>query len=190
MDKVLVVLKWLVFSVGKIVLLPTSIVAAIFVPMFTKAEPDDKELYSWGGWWGTFDNPPQGDRGWIAKHSTFPNVIDGWKGYVNRVGWMLRNPLYGYSRKVGVTYNSEDSLSIKGNPDISDKYKIAGWVFTTLKDSGGKVKAFEWYSVTPYTKRRNVRIRIGWKIKTDKMQERGWARHVLTINPFDGYGTD
>ena len=107
---------------------------------------------------------------------------------MNRVGWLLRNPIYRFSKWAKVPYDVGDELSISGNPNISDKYKISGCMFATLKDSRGNLKAFEWYSVTPYPERRNVRIRLGWKIKTDKMQERGWARHVVTINPFDGYG--
>ena len=101
---------------------------------------------------------------------------------------MIRNPLYGFTKVADVSYDSDDVLRIKGNPGISDKYKIPGWMFATLRDRTGKLKAFEWYSVTPWSKNRNLRIRIGWKIKTDKMQERGWARHVVTLNPFDGYG--
>ena len=184
-------LKWLIFSIIKVVLLIfTAIPAALIIPLFTKVQPSNLPSYKWGWIWGTFDNPPQGDRGWVSKRSLFKNSTSGVKGYINRVGWMLRNPLYGLSRKLQVSFVEGDVLDIKGNPNISDKNKVSGWMFAKLKDSRGNLKAFEWYSVTPYSKRRNVRIRIGWKIKTDKMQERGWARHVITINPFDGYGND
>lgn len=182
------IVKFVFGVLGKLVLFITVPFANIIVPFFYRAKSYDADKYTWGGIWGTFDNPPQGDRGWVTKHSIFPNIVTGWKGYVNRVGWMFRNPLYGYSKLIGVDYKEGYELMIHGNPDISDKYKISGWMFATLRDTRGNLIAFEWYSVTPYSKTRNVRIRLGWKIKTEKMQERGWARHVVTINPFDGYG--
>jgi hypothetical protein len=172
--------------ITKIVMLITVPFASVIIPLFTRTMPL-QALYTWGSLWGTFDNPPQGDRGWITKHSTFPNVTTGWKGYINRVGWMLRNPLYGLAKKLGIDYEPTDVLSIKGNPDISDKYGIPGWMHASLRDEFGKLKGFSWYSVTPWSKGRCLRVRLGWKIKTDKMQERGWARMVFTCNPFDGY---
>lgn len=182
--------KWLLITLLKLPLLLTVPFAAGVVPLFYRAQEADLPLYTWGGQYGTFDNPPQGDRGWITKHSYFPNVTTGFKGYLNRVGWMLRNPLYGFNKSFGITYSNSDILKICGNPNISDKYKIAGWMFATLRSSNGRLKAFEWYSVTPWSKARDLRVRLGWKIKTDKMQERKWARHVVTINPFDGWGND
>lgn len=169
-------------------LLILAIPASVFVPIYYREQGQDLQKYTWGGWFGTFDNPPQGDRGFITKHALFKNTTSGWRGYVNRVQWMLRNPLYGFARSAGVTYCAGDTLTISGNPSISDKYKIKGWMFAQLRDDKGKLKAFEWYSVTPYSNGKNLRIRLGWKIKTDKMQQRGWARHVVTINPLDNWG--
>lgn len=187
----MIVLKFLLAFAFKIpLLLLTALPAAVIVPIFTRWQTPELGLYTWGGWWGTFDNPPQGDRGYVSRRAPYPNEFDGWRGYINRAVWMLRNPLYGYTKFTGIDYDSDDILSIKGNPDISDKYKIAGWMHASLRDVSGKLKGFEWYSVTPWSKTRNLRIRLGWKIKTDKMQERGWARHVFTINPLDGYGDD
>lgn len=181
------VLKWFLVAVLKLPLLLTVPIASIVVPLFYRAQANNLDLYTWGGQYGTFDNPPQGDQGFISKHAIFPNIVTGWRGYTNRVLWMIRNPLYGFNKSMGITYNSTDTLTIHGDPNISDKYKLAGWMFATLRDEG-RLKAFEWYSVTPWSDRRNLRIRIGWKIKTNKMLERGWARHVVTFNPFDGWG--
>lgn len=182
------IFKFFLISLLKLPLLLTVPFAAVIVPLFYRAQDPELKLYTWGGQYGTFDNPPQGDRGFISKHAPFRNVTTGFKGYINRAAWMWRNPLYGFNKSFGVGYDVNDELKIRGNPNISDKYKIAGWMFATLRDNRGRLKAFEWYSVTPWCKTRDLRIRVGWKIKTDKMQERGWARHVVTINPFDGYG--
>lgn len=182
------ILRFFFITLAKLPLLLLVPFAALGVSAFTRAMPPEQDLYSWGGMFGTFDNPPQGDRGYIAKHAPFRNVTTGFKGYLNRVMWMIRNPLYGFTKMAGVMYEDTDRMKMRGNPDISDKYKIPGWMLATLRDKDGKLKAFEWYSVTPWAPNRNLRIRMGWKIKTEKMQERGWARHVATLNPFDGYG--
>lgn len=171
----------------KVPLLLTVPLAAAIIPLFTREQVADLDGYTWGGWWGTFDNPPQGDRGYITKHAPFVGVMTGWKGYINRAMWMIRNPLYGFAKCAMVDYEGSYILSIKGNPSVSDKYGIPGWMHASLRNKGGRMKAFEWYSVTPWSRHRCLRIRLGWKIKTDKMQSRGWARMVFTANPFDGY---
>src|SRR5678810_1219669 len=69
-----------------ILLLPVSTPAAFVVSTWTR--PDDTD---WGGWFGTYDNPPQGARKWLKDHPE----LTGWRGYLNRVGWIRRNRLYG-----------------------------------------------------------------------------------------------
>lgn len=172
------------------VLLITTPIANLIIPLFTKTEEErDDRRYDWGWIYGTYDNPPQGDRGWILTRSPYPNILTGWRGYVNRVGWMRRNRLYGLKKKLSVGYEHDTEVLIKGDPNISDKYKVAGWMFAVAK-TDGDVVAFEWYSVTPWSKRRNLRIRIGWKIKGRKFVQSGdFAPMVFTINPFDGYGS-
>ena len=51
-------------------------------------------ILDWGGWFGTYDNPPQGDRKWLKTILK----LTGWRGYLNRVGWIRRNRLYGLKR--------------------------------------------------------------------------------------------
>lgn len=184
----MIYLKWLLISLVKLPLLLTVPFAAVLISIFTKPDFEEKDIYEWGNLWGTFDNPPQGDRGWINKHCPFPGEFYGLKGYINRTGWIIRNPIYGFAKVFSIDYTGGDYLDIKGNPGISDKGKIPGTMFARLYDSEGRVKAFEFYAVWPWSTNRNLRMGFGWKIKTDKMQERGWARHVMTANPFDGYG--
>ena len=73
----------------------TAIPAAFIVSAFTREQPHGSPSYTWGWLWGTYDNPPQGDEGFVRKRAVFPEVTTGVKGYINRVMWMLRNPLYG-----------------------------------------------------------------------------------------------
>lgn len=172
-----------------LILLPVSSVAAFVVPLYTRAQYSADRKYTWGGWFGTYDNPPQGDVGFVTKRAPFPNCTWGFRGYVNRVAWMRRNRLYGLKRWLAVDYRVCTSRKFRGNQAISDKYKIAGWLFVTARCHSKKLQAFEWYSVTPYTKNRCLRIRLGWKIKGDKFDELGeFGALIFTVNPFDTYG--
>lgn len=163
----------------------------LFVPpvvaLFTRAQPYGQRPYSWGGWWGTWDNPPQGDEGFVAKHALFTRVTSGWRGYVNRVQWMWRNKLYGLAKLLALEYDVGDQLVWSGNPDISDKYRLPGWYFARLYRRG-KLIGFEFYCVLPWSRTRNLRARLGWKLMTDKFARYGFAQLVNTCNPLDGYG--
>ena len=141
-----------------ILLLPISTPAAFIVSTWTR--PDDID---WGGWFGTYDNPPQGDRKWLKDH---PKLRAG-AGYLNRVGWIRpQSFLYGLKALwLAVDYTECTTRKFRGNPAISDKYKVPGWLFVTHAATVKSLRAFEWYSVTPYTKSRCLRIRLGWKIK-------------------------
>ena len=183
-------LKWFLLFVVDILLLPTLLVAPQVIALFTKEQAyTGQSNYKWGWIWGTHDNPPQGDRSFVTKRAFFPSVVTGWKGYVNRVQWMWRNKLYGFAKYASLEYNPSYTVTVKGNPDISDKDKVSGWYFVTLKD-GEKLVGFEFYCVLPYTKTRDLRCRLGWKILTSKFERFGFAQHVGTFNPFDGYGDD
>lgn len=186
----MIYVKWLLLTlIDYFLLIVTAIPAAIIVPLFTRAQSYDKEVYTWGWLWGTYDNPPQGDEGYVAKRAWFIGETTGWKGYLNRVGWMLRNPLYGYSKLCGLKYDAMDTTVLLGNENISDKYKIPGWMFARLYRDG-KLVGFEFYCVKPWSETKDLRARLGWKMTTDKFASNGFAQLVNTINPFDGYGDD
>lgn len=185
----MIVIKYIAYVSLYFFMLPMSYVAAVIVPLWTR--PMDHKLpggYTWGGWFGTHDNPPQGDEGYVAKRAPYPNITTGWRGYVNRVMWMIRNKLYGLKYRLSYVYEPNTVVSLKGNPDISDKYGIPGYLHVSAR-SRGKMKAFEFYGVFPYGGGRNLRIRLGWKIKGRKFTVPGdVAQLVFTINPVDGYG--
>ncbi len=180
----MIVARYLASVALYVLMLPVSTPAAFVVSLFTRPMPG-LDIYSWGGWFGTYDNPPQGDRKWLREHLE----LTGWRGYLNRVGWMRRNRLYGLKRKLSVTHSVCTTRKFRGNPAISDKYRVPGWLFVTARCHSGKLQAFEWYSVTPYRRDRCLRVRLGWKIKGDKFDEVGeFGALVFTINPFDSYG--
>jgi hypothetical protein len=180
--------RWLGLCLLDWVLLITVPFAAPVIAAFTRAEPHDNGPYSWGGMWGTYDNPPQGDEGYVRKRCLFPGVTAGLRGYINRVQWMLRNPLYGFARWAALEYRLDTVHDLLGKDGISDKDGIPGWYLVRVRQTKSRrVVGFEFYGVFPYSKTRNVRIRMGWKILTDKFQRNGFAQLVNTINPFDGY---
>jgi hypothetical protein len=185
----MIYLKWVLLSIVKFALLLTLPFAMWIIPIFTRAEGHNKNIYSWGGWYGTYDNGPEGDEGYVTKRSLFPNEVTGFKGYINRALWMWRNKLYGYNVLAGVKFHEDTKISFVGNPDISDKHKIKGWYYAEVH-LNGKLVGFEFYCVLPWSKRRNLRARLGWKILTRKFEQYGFAQLVTTANPFDGYGDD
>lgn len=183
----MIFLKWLLLCLIDWLMHITLLVAPPTIALFTREMPYDQRPYTWGWLWGTWDNPPQGDQGFVRSHATFPEITTGWKGYVNRVQWMWRNKLYGLAKLMAISYSPTLRLSYVGDPNISDKYKRPGYYFAKLHD-GKRLVAFEFYCVLPWSARRNFRCRLGWKFMTDKFSRYGFAQFVNTANPFDGYG--
>jgi hypothetical protein len=180
-------LRWFALALLDYALLLTVPFAALIVAARTSEQPYGLAPYSWGGLYGTYDNPPQGDEGYVRKRAPFIGVTTGFKGYVNRVVWMLRNPLYGFQRRASVEYKTGITLKIKGKQDISDKYKVPGWYFVRAYRNN-KLYAFELYAVLPWPGSRCLRVRLGWKLLTDKFERYGFAQLVDTVNPLKSYG--
>lgn len=185
----MIYLKWLLFSLLDLCMLLTVPVAAPLIAAFTREDVYGRQRYTWGWLWGTYDNPPQGDEGFVEKRAWFPGITTGFKGYLNRVHWMLRNPLYGLARKLALPHVASDTLHTIGDLAVSDKYRIPGWYFARLY-RGQRLVGFEFYGVFPWSQTRDLRVRLGWKLVTDKFAEYGFAQLVNTCNPFDGYGVD
>ena len=186
-------IKYIFLMIADIALMPVWLIGAIFLSIFTRAgsyHNDEDVIYTWGGWLGTWDNPPQGDAGYNENRAFFKGgYTTGLKGYANRVGWLWRNPGYNFQRKIGMDYPEGDNweLSWVGNHTISDKYEIPGYYFAKLKIDG-KTEAFEFYLVKPWLFGKCLRIRLGWKMMTDKFERYGFATFVDTVSPLKNYG--
>ena len=184
----MIYMKWLALALFDVLLLLTVPIAAPVVAAIYREQPHGLPSYSWGWLWGTYDNPPQGDEGFVEKRAWFIGETAGWKGYLNRINWMIRNPVYGFARLTALTYRADTVQDLIGVDGISDKEGIPGWYFVRLREIKTlRVVGFEFYGVFPYSKTRDVRIRLGWKILTSKFKDKGFAPIVNTINPFDGY---
>ncbi len=180
--------RWLALSLLDWLLLLTVPFAAPVIAAIYREMPHCLAAYSWGWIWGTYDNPPQGDQGFVRERAPFPGYTTGWRGYLNRCMWMIRNPLYGFARRASVRYSPTLTVSHKGDEAISDKYKRPGWYFARAVDMAGRVVAFEFYCVLPWGFDRCFRARLGWKIMTDKFARYGFAQLVNTANPLKSYG--
>jgi len=161
---------------------------APIVSLFTR-----KDDWGWFQWFGTWDNPPQGDEGFNKlEHgrTEFPGVYDGWQGWWNRTRWLWRNPGYGYAKFVSIHENDILRMKMYGNQDISDKYGIPGIQWVRAYDDFNEFIAFEFYCVFPYPFRKDkcFRARLGWKLSSSKLHEYGFAQLVNSIHPWKDYG--
>jgi hypothetical protein len=174
--------KWALFALLDILLIPIWFLGAPVVSLFTREMPDtDEDLPSWGWWFGTYDNPPQGDERHQRNFGHLPK-------YIVRVLWLWRNPGYNFQKAIGVKYDPAYIVTYTGREDISDKYKKPGHYFAMCHTLDGEVKAWEFYCVYPWAFGKCIRIRLGYKIMTDKFGRYGFAPLVNTINPVKSYG--
>ena len=185
----MIYLKWVSLVILDILSLCSVPIAVPILSLFTRARPDLNEYGKpWGWIYGTWDNPPQGDDKW-QRECWFPHVTTGWRGYLNRVGWLFINPCYGYQKMAGIDWNESNIISFTGDETISDKHKRAGSYFATVHTTSGKLIAFEYYLVRPWANNTEcLRLRIGWKIMTDKYERYGFATLVDTVTPYKKYG--
>lgn len=187
----MIYLKYIGLVLLDFLALLTVPIAVPVICIFTRARPDlDEHGEPWGWIYGTWDNPPQGDSKWL-REGWFPYQTKGFTGYLNRVGWLFRNPCYGFQRMAGVAYDPYNIIAVTGDPDISDKYERPGKYFSTVRTADGKLIAFEYYIVKPWTLlpwKKCQRYRLGWKIMTDKYERYGFATLVDTVNPWKSYG--
>lgn len=133
-------MKWFAFLPLNILMNLLAYVLAPVLPIFAvnrmgasdngSKQAIEPRLPSWLNWFMTPDNSLWGDEGWRKEHC--PRY---WDTYIGMVGWLWRNPAYGFDRAIGATILPDDTVSFRGNPQVQDKpaYK-AGYCFTTIRD--------------------------------------------------------
>ena len=72
----------------------------------------------------------------------------------------------------------------------SSTLKVVGFEFYGIFPWMPEDKTFSVFRWTFKIKAKDLRVRLGWKILTDKYQIGGFAPLVNTFNPVDGYGKD
>lgn len=150
-------MRWFVFLPLSLLML---LLAYVLAPLLALCASRAGWLPGWLSWFQTPDNTLDGDAGWKLDHWQWRYRLPQWLGeYVGRVGWLWRNPAYGFDldvlgfaaapgavRKVwgDQTTNSNKSyLALATNPDGKRAWQV-------------------------FVRWRRLRINLGWKLW-------GWA---------------
>ena len=184
------VLRWLTLLVADLTVFVLAWLLAPILPAFAIGKG---HLPRWLSWFDTPDNTLDGDLGYIASHAPFRGYgVAGWRRYINRAWWLVRNPGYGFSYSVlGHQVNSMPRV-VSGDPLVSDSVNLTvgrmhGLSGHVLVREG---EAFEFYLVRQYGKSgRCFRLRLGWKLLGWINEPASWplggkAQFVCGIKPF------
>lgn len=123
-------LKWLAqVPVMLAVTLATFILAPV-LPLFARERDgflDNATRYGrgaylpgWLAWFQTPDNSLDGDQGWRTEHWQWRFGLPTWLAvYVGRLGWLWRNPGYGFGL-VQISQHDCITFLCSGDPSVSD----------------------------------------------------------------------
>lgn len=157
-------------------LLPLSLaftlLAWLLAPVLPLFASRNGWLPDWLAWFQTPDNSLDGDTGWINEHWQFRYWLPApLCTYVGRVGWLWRNPAYGFEwegplcadidRNAIVIYHGDTSIQDKPNGK-------EGYCFTEVVGPERTywhlyfVKLIGTWQGQPYC----LNINLGWKLKT------------------------
>ena len=150
-------------------------------------------LPRWALWW---DNPYDGllgdKRGWWANECRKSGRTE--HHFLSKYTWSaIRNPANYFSRLVtGVDVSDCVITKIAGNVDEVDDTGASGksWHFLVATDSKGR-NYHLLYGMIPYSDKRGLYFRIGWKIKlghngtlsTEREQDR-FKGNTIRVRPF------
>ena len=179
MKVILGILLWLV-------LLPISLLSIlvgwVLSPVIVLFCDKDGWLPHWLWWFQTPDNSMDGDGGWKREHWLWRFKLPEWLGtYVGRVGWAIRNPVYGFALSVLAAHSPVEPFNWYGNPKITNTNPVVdGWLFVT--------SGIYWnlYIILPTPWGKTFRLYLGWKLRNG--EGRGPYQYVSFINPFKARG--
>lgn len=178
-------MRWPAYLIANLVMLLLAYLLAPFLPAFAIGRDHLPACLSW---FDTPDNPLDGDGGFKAEHAPFKGEVTGWRRYMNRVVWLLRNPAYGFDIEVlGFPPDklpNAATVSHSGGHSISGKNSEDGWYFLTIKDSDGK-SAWQFFYIKHLTDSHCLRLNIGWKLWSWFNQE--VSQFVFSFSPWKVY---
>lgn len=164
------ILKWLMFVPCNILMTLLAYILAPILPMFAI---HSNVLPKWLSWFQTPDNSLDGDKGWRTQHWLWRFNLPFWiSQYVGRVGWLLRNPAYGFDTSV-CQISPIGSVKVHGNLPLGGSPKRSGWYFAQCKN------AFQFYAII-YWGNHASRINFGWKLWSSPNK----CQFVMTVSPF------
>ena len=165
----MIYIKWLLMVPVMLVVTLLTFPLAFVLPLFAVQRDGWNEngsvwglgwyLPDWLNWFQTPDNSLDGDYGWQHEHWQWRfRLPSGLCTYVGRLGWLWRNPGYGFGV---VRFDSAVPVTatFDGNPSVNDSPGVEGWCLV----HGGGLFQFVWVKRIGASK--CVYFNLGWNIK-------------------------
>lgn len=117
-------------------------------------------LKPWLKWFQTPDNSIDGDEGWRTEHWQWRfKFAAPVAQYLGRLGWLWRNPAYGFG--VVIMEDSEHSIeaTYDGNKQVNDNPGVEGYCLVHARD------LFQWVWVKRISANKCIYVNFGWNIK-------------------------
>jgi len=147
-------LKWALMVPVSLLLTVISFPLALILPLFAK----NGWLPNWLLWFQTPDNSLYGDEGWKTEHWQWryklPKPL---ADYVGMVGWLWRNPAYGYGCVSMTGYPI--TATFTGNEKVNDSPLSEGYIIVHSQD------LFQFVWCKKITAAKCLYFVFGWNIK-------------------------
>ena len=148
----------LVFSIAFTLL---TLVLSPVLPLFA----NNNGWLPWAlSWFSTSDNSLDGDIGYQTEHAPFLGPQTGFKRYLNRVVWILRNPAYGFETSgfMGANISPSDQVLTTGNPFIKNRNQaVAGSYYCEI----GEYWNYKLVTKPFYDGQTCFMLELGWKLQ-------------------------
>lgn len=151
-----------------VLLLPLSLcfnlLAYFLAPVLPLFASKEGWLPKWLWWFQTPDNSLDGDDGWKTEHWQWRfRLSKRVSTYVGRVGWLWRNPAYGFEwdGPLCARISSEDEVTWSGDPGVQNRPNgKEGYCFTRVGPYWSLVYVKRLSAATCFY------LCLGWKLKT------------------------
>lgn len=164
----MIYLKWLVMVPVMLVVSALTFPLAFVLPFFTqyregRLDNNTKKgmgwyLISWLNWFQTPDNSIDGDEGWRTEHWQWRFKFSAPVAqYIGRVGWLWRNPGYGFG-VVNLVGNPIPAVS-SGDTKVNDSPGVEGYCFVETPG------LFQLVWVKRISAGKCIYCNFGWNIK-------------------------
>ncbi len=179
-------LRWIFLVPVSLAFTLLAFVLAPILPLFASR---DGWLPRWLWWFQTPDNPLDGDGGWIHEHAQWRYKLpEPLRTYVGRVGWLLRNPAYGFEWDGPLCAHIMPDALVRwrGNPWIQNRpHGLAGFCLTIINNPDGTAY-WHLYWVRPIGGGYCLNVNLGWKLKTyaeDQSRTQTEPRAMFSFSP-------
>ena len=171
----------------------TNLLSYPLIPIVVLFADENDWLPNWLWYFQTTDNPICGDNGYKTNDAPYKSPTNAWQRYYNKVRWLYRNQLVGFSDAVlSVHYNADtDILSWVGEPRTTNGTPgLSGSCFWKVHRDG-KLIGFKYYYIRQWQRwpRKCVRLVLGFKLpQYDLHAENGIASFGFSPSPWIHFG--